>query len=156
MLTCYFPNQTAEKVYATVSHTATQRARPPLLAQVNVAYAQAQASMVFNADTRVGGRDSTLVVGVHGTASSVGPGLQQQQLTVQLGDATQSPALVGNWFPDGFHGTMAELLSAIHEGRQPSNSAANNLQSLALCFAAIASSRTGRAYRPGEVRSLPQ
>lgn len=156
MLNCYFPNQQAERVYATVAHTATQRARPPLLAQVNVSYANAQASMVFNADTRVGGRDSTLVVGGDGTALSTGPGLQQQQVTVQIGETTHTPALEGAWFPDGFHGTMAELLSAIHERRQPYNSAAHNLQSLALCFAAIASSRTGQSYRPGAVRSLPQ
>jgi hypothetical protein len=50
---------------------------------------------------------------------------------------------------------MAELLCAIEENRQPSNSGANNLQSLALCFAAIASSRDGLAYRPGDVRRLP-
>ena len=53
-----------------------------------------------------------------------------------------------------FHGTMAELLSAIAENREPSNSAANNLKSLELCFAAIASSHTGQPVKPGSVRRL--
>lgn len=156
MLTCYVPHQQAERVYATVGKTATQTARPPLLAQVNVTYAHTQASMVFNADTRIGGSDRTMVVGAHGTLVSTGTDLQHQQVTVHMAEGVYTPPLHGAWFPDGFHGTMTELLTAIHEHREPYNSAANNLQSLALCFAAIASSRTGRAYRPGEVRTLPQ
>jgi hypothetical protein len=44
--------------------------------------------------------------------------------------------LEGVWFPDGFHGAMAELLCAFEERREPEHSARNNLRSLALCFAA--------------------
>ena len=64
------------------------------------------------------------------------------------------PRLEGSWFPDGFHGTMAELLCAIEENREPSNSAANNLQSLALAFAAMASAGTGKPEIPGEHRKF--
>jgi hypothetical protein len=63
--------------------------------------------------------------------------------------------LRGNWFPDGFHGTMAELLRAIEEDREPANSAENNLQSLALCFAAVQSAETNQPQVPGKVRKLP-
>ncbi|NJM48941.1 MAG: hypothetical protein HC860_24560 [Alkalinema sp. RU_4_3] len=49
---------------------------------------------------------------------------------------------------------MTELLCAIEEHREPLNNATNNLRSLALCFAAIQSSRDGKAYAPGEVRRL--
>jgi hypothetical protein len=66
-----------------------------------------------------------------------------------------TPVLQGTWFPDGFHGTMAELLCAIAENRPPQNSAWNNLKSLALCFAAIASASEGIARIPGAVRRLP-
>jgi len=65
-----------------------------------------------------------------------------------------SPKLKGNWFPDGFHGTMAELLCAIEENREPSNSAENNLNSLALCFAAVESAESGRPQVPGKIRKL--
>ena len=65
------------------------------------------------------------------------------------------PRLKGAWFPDGFHGTMAELLSAIDEKREPANSARSNLPSLALCFAAVASAERGEPARPGSVRQLP-
>jgi len=53
-----------------------------------------------------------------------------------------------------FHGVMAELLCAVEEEREPSHSAAQNLGSLALCFAALESANTGRVVRPGEVRRL--
>jgi predicted dehydrogenase len=47
--------------------------------------------------------------------------------------------LEGAWFPDGFGGTMGELLCAVAEGREPSNSAAHNLLSLRMTLAACAS-----------------
>jgi hypothetical protein len=50
---------------------------------------------------------------------------------------------------------MAELLCAIEDGRQPLNSARDNLRSLALTFAAVASTRDGQPRRPGDVRVLP-
>jgi hypothetical protein len=50
---------------------------------------------------------------------------------------------------------MGELLCAIEEDREPENSARGNLQSLALCFAAIASAREGREVRLGEALRLP-
>ena len=59
------------------------------------------------------------------------------------------------WFTNGFHGTMAELLCAIEEDRQPSNNAADNLDCLALCFAAVESAERGEPIRPGSVLALP-
>jgi hypothetical protein len=50
---------------------------------------------------------------------------------------------------------MGELLCAIEEGREPANSAANNLNSLAVAFAAIQSAETGKATVPGRVKKLP-
>jgi hypothetical protein len=49
---------------------------------------------------------------------------------------------------------MAELLTAIEENREPSNSGRDNPLSLALAFAAIESSRTGVVRAVGEVRKL--
>jgi len=47
--------------------------------------------------------------------------------------------LEGAWFPDGFGGTMGELMCAIAEGREPFNSARHNLLTLELTLAACAS-----------------
>jgi len=46
------------------------------------------------------------------------------------------------------------LLCAIEEKRPPTHHARNNLESLALCFAALASADTGAPVVPGTVRSV--
>jgi hypothetical protein len=96
------------------------------------------------------------VAGSHGAISSIGPGNKVQRLTIttEAGDAT--PELEGSWFPDGFHGTMGELLCAIEEKRQPSISARDNLRSLSLCFAAVASAERHEPIVPGAVRAMPE
>lgn len=61
--------------------------------------------------------------------------------------------LAGAWFPDGFAGTMGELLCAIAEEREPSNSGRHNLESLELTLAASASAeRDGEPQVVGEDR----
>ena len=71
-------------------------------------------------------------------------------------EGISQPVLTGTWFPDGFHGTMGELLCAIEAGRAPTHSARNNLKSLALCFAAVASAESGKPVAPGSVKSLAE
>lgn len=148
------PGRAARRVYATVTRSATQLARPPLLAQAVVEFDDAQAALVFDADTRWGPEDRTTIVATGGTARSAGPSLSDQTVTFFTSEGWFSPALEGTWFPDGFHGTMGELLCAIEEGREPQNGARENLRSLALCFAAIRSADTHLPVAPGTVVRL--
>ena len=146
---------TATAVYATRARAAEQTIGPPLLAQAMIAFEGGQASLVFDAHVKHGSQDRTFVSGTKGTLTSVGPDLGTQSVTLYNEAGAASPALTGTWFNDGFKGTMGELLCAIEEGREPRNSARNNLQSLALCFAAIASANEGVTKVPGTVRRLP-
>jgi predicted dehydrogenase len=141
-------------VYATRARAAGQTLRPPLLAQALVSFEGGQGSLVFDADTRYGALDTTYVAGTAGSLSSVGPNLREQRVTLATAEGTAHPVLEGCWFNDGFHGTMAELLCAIEEEREPANSARSSLASLALCFAAVASSHSGVPERVGSVRRL--
>ena len=52
---------------------------------------------------------------------------------------TERFELEGAWYVDGFAGAMAELMSAVAEGREPYNSARHNLLSLELTLAAVRS-----------------
>lgn len=156
IVSCFLAGARPNRVYASEARTATQTVRPPLLAQAIVEYEHAQVSLAFDADNRFGSQDRTYVTGSLGSISSVGPGNKQQQLTICTRDGTVSPLLQGSWFPDGFHGTMGELLLSIEENRQPSISGAANLQSLALCFAAVASAKRHEPVHPGTVRQLPR
>ncbi len=96
-----------------------------------------------------------MLVGDKGTVVSEGPNSNEQTLRFIGKDGTFSPVLEGRWFPDGFHGSMAELLSAIAGDREPENSGRSALRSLELCFAALASADAGMPVVPGTARGLP-
>lgn len=144
----------ATSVYASRADAAGQAAKPPLLAQALVAFDGGQASLVFDGATPFGPQDRTYIAGTKGSITSYGPDLGQQAVELATQAGTATPALCGTWFNDGFAGTMGELLSAIEDRREPLNGARANLHSLALTFAAIASTHRGLPVVPGTVRSL--
>lgn len=55
-----------------------------------------------------------------------------------------TPQLEGKWFPHAFMGTMGELMLAIDENREPSNSVRDNLETLQIVFGAYKSMKEGR------------
>jgi predicted dehydrogenase len=91
---------------------------------------------------------------IHGTEGTIRGSVRKGSDFVELerdGVATHYP-LVGEWLPDGFAGTMGELMSAIAEKREPFNSARHNLLSLQLTLAACRSAeQDGRPVAPDEV-----
>jgi predicted dehydrogenase len=154
-LTTLMAGAKPRRVYATRNRAATQTVRPPLMGQAMIEYESAQASLIFDGFTQFDPVDRTVVVGSKGVIRSSGPTSQKQQVELVTKKFAFRPKLKGCWFPDGFHGTMGELLCAIEEKREPSHSARNNLTSLALCFAAVASAERREPVVPGSVRSLP-
>ncbi len=143
------------RIFASMARSATQTIMPALLGQAIIEYESTQVTLIFDGFTRFDHLDRTLVVGSEGAIRSTGPSNEIQRVEMTTAEGLSRPRLKGKWFPDGFHGTMAELLSAIAENREPTNSARNNLASLSLCFAAVASAERGEAVRPGTVRQLP-
>jgi hypothetical protein len=78
---------------------------------------------------------------VHGTGGTLrGSVLGNDYLELEKEGVTCRYDLVGQWFPDGFGGTMGELLCAIAEDREPYNAAHHNLRSLQMTLAACRSS----------------
>jgi predicted dehydrogenase len=144
----------AERVYATIASTSAQQVAPPLLGQAAIEYSSAQATLIFDGHTRFDRLDRTYVTGSKGSIRSCGPDTNDQRLELVTAEGVAKPKIEGAWFPDGFHGTMGELLCAIEENREPTNGAHNNLASLALCFAAVASAERGAAVVPGTARRL--
>jgi predicted dehydrogenase len=57
------------------------------------------------------------------------------------------------WFPDAFAGTMAGLLRALETGTEPDISGRDNLGTIALCEAVLASAREHRVVRTGDFRA---
>ncbi len=152
--TCFLAPRRPRRVFAATAHAPSQKAHPPLLAQALVEYEDGQAELFFDANTMFGEQDATFVTGSRGTVASTGADLNAQSVTLATGEGRARPALKGQWFPDGFHGTMGELLRAVEEKREPGNNARDNLASLELCFAAVESAARHEPVVPGTVRKL--
>ena len=152
---CSLAGDRVQSVFATTARAAGQDVAPPLLAQCLVRLEKGQATLVFDAATPFGPRDTTFIAGTEGSLMSQGPSLGEQQVTLTTSAGQARPQLDGTWFNDGFAGTMGELLCAIEQQREPQNDAAGNLESLALAFSAIQSAHTGAEVDLFEVRRMP-
>jgi predicted dehydrogenase len=148
--------QRATRVFASTAKSPSQDIMPALLGQASIEFASSQATLVFDGHTPFGPHDHVYVAGTHGTLRSYGPSVNRQTVELTRDGGTYRPDLVGSWFPDGFHGTMGELLCAIEERREPTHSARANIRSLELCFAAVASAMRHEPVEPGSVRKLPE
>jgi predicted dehydrogenase len=155
MMSAFMGDKLATGVYASEAVSPSQKVRPPLLAQAIVEYDGAQGSIVFDADVRFGKADRSYVAGSRGVIESLGPSLTEQSVALHTPRGVARPKLKGDWFTNGFVGTMGELLAAVEASREPANGARENLRSLALCFAACASAAAGKPMTPGRVRRLP-
>lgn len=144
----------AQTVFATAANASSQTAKAPLLAQVLVQMEGGQASLVFDGATLHGPRDTTYIAGTTGSLHSDGPDLGQQVVTLTSAIGIARPKLDGTWFNDGFRGAMGALLVAIENGTEPANGAGENLDSLALAFAAIQSRRSGQMVRVGAAEKI--
>ena len=147
----FFAGRKAKSVYATAAHSISQRARPPMLAQALIEFDGGQASIVFNANVEHGQEDRTFVAGSKGSIASSGPSLSDQSVTLFTSKGYAQPDLEGTWFREGFQGAMGELLCAIEENREPVNNARENLESLVLCIAAVASAEEKRPVVLGQI-----
>ena len=145
----------AETVFATRTRAVGQAAAAPLLGQALVGSHGGQASLVFDGAVRHGPHCTSFVGGTRGSVRSEGPGINEQAVTLSTERGVARPALEGAWLNDGLRGAMGELLSAIEDDRTPENDARANLASLALAFAAVASSREGHAVAVGSIRRVP-
>lgn len=155
MVCCLAEGKTAKRVYASTARSRQQTIDPALMGQALIEFDSLQASMVFDGDTQYGPDDRTFITGDRGSIVSTGPDFKKQELLLHTDAGAARPELTGSWFSDGFHGTMGELLCSIEDNREPSISAEHNLNSLALCFAAVASAERHEAVVPGSVRTLP-
>lgn len=133
----FFGKAEVQSVSATVSRFPGQSMKPPLLAETTFTFPEGIATLAFNGSSRFGARETCVIVGTKGTLRASGEicGANEIEIHTEEGRAVMHPE--GSWFPDGFRGCMGELMCAIEEDREPENSAADNLKSLAVVLAAM-------------------
>jgi predicted dehydrogenase len=151
---CWLEKKTPSEVRAREYRTPDQPAesKQPWGMWLDVAYADGASAMIRGVAC-----SSTAHRGhgfwVHGTHGTIrGSVLGEDFVELERAGVRSRFTLEGQWFNDGFAGTMGELQCAIVEKREPSNSARHNLLSLQMTLAACESAeRDGAAV---ELRAL--
>lgn len=147
----------AHSVHATVGRTADQVIPVPTSAQVSIDFPHAAATLILRGSShrargghyRVDGSAGTVI---HSAANELGG--ENPSVTLYTNGEASSFTLSGDWWRNGMHGTMGELLASIEAKRRPSNDARASLPGLSLCFAAIGSAREGNPVDPTTVTRL--
>jgi predicted dehydrogenase len=127
----------------------------PTQAQVLIYFDDAQVSLVFRGSSRWAESGSYRVEGTTGVLTHTGLSLGGPDVVLTDARGVHPVTVEGDWFTNGMRGTMGELLRAIEDGRRPSIEGQASLPGLALCYAAIESSRTGLPVDPRDVDALP-
>jgi predicted dehydrogenase len=135
----FFPGADATSVSARLARYPGQPIIPPLLANVAITFPHGMATLAFNGCSRFGPRETCTITGTKGTLHAVGDICGITSVDIHTAEGVATAELDGSWFTDGFRGCMGELLCAIEDNREPENSAADNLKSLALVLAAMRS-----------------
>ncbi|MGJ3243578.1 MAG: Gfo/Idh/MocA family protein [Opitutales bacterium] len=154
MVRLFFGDRPCETVFANNTFAPPQEIGVPMMASVVAGFANGQASLDFDGHSRFLQGERLSIRGSAGSIEASGQATAAQHLEVETADGRSAIDLDGSWFPDGFAGTMGELLCAIEEDREPENGAAGNLESLKLVFGAIASAVDGQALSPASVTGL--
>jgi predicted dehydrogenase len=149
-----FAGRTASRVSSTVRTTEGQLISAPTSATALIDYDGAQASVIFRAASHFDNSGSYRVEGTQGVISHEGASLGGSTVTLRTAEGTRVVELEGDWWSNGMHGTMSELIAAVHSGVPAENTAANSLDGLRLCFAAIHSSRLDAPVDPRTVGRL--
>ncbi len=155
MLRYLLPHSKPTRVFASTTAAPDQKIMPNLLGQVLIEWDSAQATLAFDGALPKGSQERMFVSGTKGSLECVGPEYHPRKLTITTQEGGFQPALEGQWFPDAFRGTMGELLCSIEENRPCELDARDNLISLCMCFAAVASSNDGMPKIPESVLLLP-
>lgn len=155
MVACVFGDRPVHDVHACVGRVHGQTLAPSMSAHATIRYDGGMASLAFHGNTRFDPAESTVVTGTKGVFRSSGAVCGNDAVTLATDAGRSTVGLAGQWFPDGFAGAMGELLCAIEEDREPENNARANLQSLELCFAALASADSGNPVVVGSIQAAP-
>jgi predicted dehydrogenase len=157
---CWLDGKTVAAVRARDYRTPDQprEARSPWAAWVEMEYTDGASALirsVGDAETQ----HPSCPFWVHGTEGTIRGSvlLDSDFLELERDGVVSRYTLEGAWYPDGFAGTLAELMNAVAEDREPFNSARHNLLTLQITLAACKSAEEGaRAVSLDEIPSQGQ
>ena len=150
----FFKGQSAELATGSLRKASEQTIDPPMMGGAVLQFANGFATLGFDGHSKHRNLERFTITGSKGTINASGTVCKIDEVKLENEEGVATAKLEGEWFNDGFRGTMGELLCAIDEGRQPFNSARNNLDTLAAVFAVIGSADSGQTVKVGSHRQL--
>ena len=150
----FFKGQKAELALGTVRAASDQTINPPMMGGAVIQFSKGFATLGFDGHSKQGALERITVTGSKGVLTASGEVCKVSEVILETDKGKATAQLEGQWFEEGFQGTMGELICAIEEVRQPFNSARNNLDTLATLFAVIGSADRGHAMKVGRYRQL--
>ena len=154
-LSRYFTGRTPKRVKATATLRPGQYSKDPMVYTVLCEYEPNDLMATLHFNNIASGLHHSpylwLFDGTKAAASiarygTIGEG--RTELTVVFKDDPDNRQVIniqGQWSPDAFGATMAEMLSSLAEGREPQTSGRDNLRTIRLANAAVESYRSGLA-----------
>jgi predicted dehydrogenase len=143
---CWLDGRDVESVRALDYRTPDQpaTAKSPWAAWVEIHYTDGGSALVRSVGEARTQRPSC-PFWVHGTEGTIRGSvlLGSDFVELERNGVTSRYTLEGAWYPDGFAGALAELVTSIAEDREPFNSARHNLLSLQMTLAACRSAEEG-------------
>ena len=140
----------------TIRKATEQSMTPAMMGGTTIQFSNGFANLGFDGHSKQGSLERFAVTGSKGVLTAIGPLLKIDEVTLETEEGVAIAKLEGEWFNDGFRGTMGELLCAIEEDREPFNSARNNLKTLEAVFAVIGSADNGQTVQVGSHRQLDE
>jgi predicted dehydrogenase len=150
----FFNGQSVELATGSLRKASEQTIGPPMMGGALLQFTNGFATLGFDGHSKHGNLERFSITGSKGTITASGTVCKINEIKLETEDGVATAKLEGEWFNDGFRGTMGELLCAIEEDRQPFNSGRNNLKTLEAVFATIASADSGQVVKAGSHRLL--
>jgi len=151
----YWMGAEPETIYCSIPRHPQQRMTGDVISAVVMDFSGQRDAVVLDNNASIEGRDVHQYFGIEGTKGIVeGDVAHPRDFLVRFGaepDAIYKPRLEGEWYPDGFIGSMGDLLQAIEEDRDPMVTGEDHLNTLRLVEAAYRSAASHQALRPGEL-----
>jgi predicted dehydrogenase len=147
MTRLYFGDQRALAAQAFTAHAPGQEIKVPMMGNAAVRFESGLASLIFDGHSMHMGGEYQQISGTKGTIKARGGVCSANEIVIENADGKATFQAGGNWFVEGFRGTMGELLCAIEEDREPANSARNNLKSLEVVFGVLKSAEIGEVVK---------
>lgn len=144
---------TSLEVRAVATTREGQLIQAPVQADAIVTGDDFVAALLYRASDRFAEFGGYRVVGTGGAIVHQGAALGGSTVTVYTEQGSATIRTGTDWFAAGLSGSMREMLAALTDGRRPTHDGTTALRGLEICFAALASVRTGDAVTVGSSRS---